>query len=79
MSRYRLSRRFPRSRVERVTVVCVGLLIIDFFVALISFVTCAEGGCSTWHEWLDGITIYALPVLIVLALVGWLGAFVLRS
>jgi hypothetical protein len=67
-----------QTRVQRFTVACVGLLIVDFFVAVVSFTTCAEEGCSAWHELLDTVTIYAIPVLVLLAVIGCLGILRLR-
>jgi hypothetical protein len=53
--------------------------LVDFFIALVSFVTCPEEGCSGWHELLDTVTIGAIPVLFLLALGGWLVTFIRRG
>jgi hypothetical protein len=70
-----------RRVLDRVAVACLALLVLDFLVFAVGFVTCpGEGvGCAAWHESMNLITYLALPVLVVLSVLTGIAALVSRA
>jgi hypothetical protein len=56
----------------RFTLICAGLLVIDFVIGAISFGHCLDAGdaCSTANEWIDTVTFGIGGLLIVLVVCG---------
>jgi hypothetical protein len=75
------ARHTPRVHDSLVVRAAIGILLLaaaDFVYLLVGFGRCTEPHtCAAWHDWLNGVAFFGLPVLALLGLIT--GAFVVTK